>query len=176
MKAAEGKVSEEIGNEDIAKVEIAEVENVKEDTAEKDIAEVEIAEKKIAEVEIVNVEMAEERHLHYKMDMTADPSLTQFAKNMFADIIDVNSRFLGIAAKGQMMMKMMRSIYYQSDLHQATKGERAIESNNTSKEERLETKRSGEQLNEAGDYEETKKASRDDRVKTSLESLITIIT
>lgn len=69
------------------------------------------------------------RYLHYKMDMTADPSLTQFAKKMFADNIDVNSRFLGIAAKGQMMTEMMRPIYYQSDLHQATKAERAAESN-----------------------------------------------
>lgn len=81
------------------------------------------------------------RYLHYKMDMTADPSLTQFAKKMFADIIDANSRFLGIAAKGQMMMEMMRSIYYQSDLHQDTKVERPAESNE-------------EQPNEACDDEE----------------------
>lgn len=78
------------------------------------------------------------RYLHYRMDMTADPSLTQFTKKMFADIIDVNSRFLGIAAKGQMMMEMMRSIYYQSELHQATKVERAAECNE-------------DQPNEAGD-------------------------
>lgn len=66
---------------------------------------------------MISDEARSSRHLHYKMDMTVDSPLSYFTKHMFANIIDANRHYLGIVARNQMMMEMMQSTYYQSNLH-----------------------------------------------------------
>lgn len=71
------------------------------------------------------------------MEMTVDPPLSYFTKQMFADIIDTNRHYLGIAAKNQMMMEMMRSTYYQSSQHTLIQQGDKIHSAAKSDEEQL---------------------------------------
>ncbi|KAG0247023.1 hypothetical protein BG011_002203, partial [Mortierella polycephala] len=119
---------------------------------------------------MVSDEARSSRYLHYKMDMVVDPPRTDFVKQMFSEVIEVNSRFLGIAAKNQMTMEMTRSVYYRSNLH-------------VPEEAQIQ------QGNEIGVYdgypfrkpdmdgcnEEIEKSSREDCLKVSLESMSAIV-
>ncbi|GJJ76621.1 zinc finger SWIM domain-containing protein 3 [Entomortierella parvispora] len=96
------------------------------------------------------------KYILYKTDTTVDPATSTFVQQMFADVIDANNRYLGIAAKSQMKLEMSRSVLYQSNPHTGIDAcaPRSIE---------------------GGDFEEIERSSKDDREMSSLQSIQTIV-
>lgn len=67
---------------------------------------------------VISNETRSSRCLNYRMDTNSDPAQSQFIKQMFSDVIDVNKHYLGLAASSQMKMEMMRSVYYHASLYE----------------------------------------------------------